>query len=359
MTKRILYILLTAILLLIAGFITAYSAWNGANPEKTCARCHEINPSYDTWTRSAHREIACEECHGTAMSNGFHSMKQKTGMLFSHMKEEKQNRDIRMTEEQIIETMHRCVNCHQEEYKKWQSGGHSATYAQIFLNDAHNSMEQPYWDCFRCHGMHYEGSIYDLIEPVSNTGPWKMKDGDKQDDPVITCLACHEIHSDNKVHKQPESMEDPDKIFYERKESSKLRNPKAGLYVRADKIYLRADQLPKPAMYDGGREVRISNDPIQRICVQCHAPNYSHQAGTQDDRTLSGVHEGLSCTACHETHSNDASNACTQCHPTIGNCGQDHMKMNTSYFNPESQNDIHHVKCSDCHDEAFLAAKQR
>jgi len=353
MSKRLIKILLASLFILIIGFFVGYSAWNAANPEKTCANCHEINPSFEAWQMSAHREINCLECHGTAMSNGFHSLREKTSMIFTHVREEKQNRDIKLTEDQIIETMGRCVKCHQEEYKKWESGGHSATYAHIFLNEAHNSLEQPYWDCFRCHGMHYEGSIYDLLDPVSNKGPWKIIDNDKADDPVITCMACHEVHTDNEIHARPISMEDPKEIFYDRKEASKNRYPKAGLYVRADKMYLRADLLPQPVIIDGDREVTLSNNPLQNVCIQCHSPNFQHVAGSQDDRTLSGVHEGLACMACHETHSNDASNACVQCHPTVSNCGLDNMTMNTTYHDPASPNNIHHVKCVDCHEEGI------
>lgn len=358
MSKKLLKVLVAILLVVIIGFFGGYTAWNAGNPEKTCASCHEINPSLEMWQISAHREINCMECHGTALSNGFHSLKEKVSMVFSHMSDQPQHRDIQLSEKQVTETMHRCVNCHQDEYKKWQSGGHSATYAHIFLNEAHNSMEQPYWDCFRCHGMHYEKTIYDLVDPVSIHGPWQIIDAGKEDDPTITCLACHEIHTENMHRKMPAAMDDPGAIFYERKAASLERNPKAGLYIRAEQMYLRADFLPQPDIYDGDRKVMVSANPLQRICVQCHAPGWEQQAGTEDDRTPSGVHEGLSCMACHETHSNDAATSCAQCHPAISNCGLDHMTMNTTYHEPGSPNNIHHVKCTDCHGEKVPVKSQ-
>ncbi|MCF8225941.1 MAG: cytochrome c3 family protein [Bacteroidales bacterium] len=354
MNNRIFFAITLVVIIAIAVSLSGYAAWNAANPEKTCASCHEINPSLEMWQISSHRDINCKECHGTAMSNGFHSIKEKTGMVFTHIREKKLNSDIRLTETQVIETMDRCANCHQEEQKKWKSGGHAAAYADIFLNKAHNNMERPYWDCFRCHGMHYEGNIYDLIEPVSTRGPWQIIDEGKENDPVMTCMSCHEIHAGNDTRKAASSLEDPKAIFYERKEANANRNPKAGLYIRADEMYLRADHLPVPEMYDGERKLKITPNPLQSVCVQCHSPNWQHQAGTEDDRTPSGVHEGLACMACHETHSNDATNSCTKCHPVISNCGLDHETMNTSYFDPESPNNIHHVKCTDCHDEEDL-----
>lgn len=351
MKKRTFLLIPAFLIIFFLIFFSGYSAWNAANPEKTCASCHEINPSHETWQMSSHREISCLDCHGTAMSNGFHSLKEKSSMIFTHISKDKSNNDIRLSEKQIIETMDRCTKCHQEEYKKWISGGHSANYSDIFLNEEHNSMEQLYWDCFRCHGMFFEGTIYDLIKPVSNKGPWEIIDPGKKDDPVIPCLSCHEIHSENEIRKTPDSMSDPKSIFYDRKSLAESEFSKAGLYIRADKIFLRADHLPEPEIIDGTRNVETSENHLQRICIQCHAPNYQHQAGSQDDRTPSGVHEGLACMACHETHSNDATNSCKRCHPVINNCGLDHTIMNTSYFDKNSTNNIHHVKCIDCHVE--------
>ena len=349
MKKRTALITFLIVIGLFIVFFGGYTAWNTANPEKTCAGCHEIRPSFASWQISSHREIACTECHGTALSNGWHSLTEKGNMVFSHFTEQKQNDEIHLTEEQVINTMDNCKACHQEEYKKWLSGGHSANYSHIFLDSAHNSMEQPYWDCFRCHGMHYEGNIYDLIEPVSNEGPWTLIDKKQADRPVITCLACHQIHTTNTVHKAPESFDKPEEIFYDRKKNT--RNPHAGLYIRSDEMFLRADLLPDPVIYFKGKELRKTTDPYQRICIHCHAPNFRHEAGTEDDRTPAGVHEGLACMACHDTHSNDATSSCSQCHPAISNCGLDVTTMNTSYHDADSENNIHFVGCEDCHGE--------
>ncbi len=31
-------------------------------------------------------------------------------------------------------------------------------------------------DCLRCHGMHFEGGIRDLVTPSTRSGPWKLRD---------------------------------------------------------------------------------------------------------------------------------------------------------------------------------------
>jgi len=139
--KILLSILLSfiGILLLFGG----YSSWNSANPDKTCASCHEISPSVKEWQHSAHRHVNCTECHGTAFSNGIHSLKEKTNMILVHFGKERKHEDIRMTEKQVLEISGKCAKCHQSEYVKWKSGGHSANYGDIFMNGKHNMDSAP------------------------------------------------------------------------------------------------------------------------------------------------------------------------------------------------------------------------
>ena len=45
------------------------------------------------------------------------------------------------------------------------------------------------------------------------------------------------------------------------------------------------------------------------------------------------------------------------CHPAISNCKLDVTKMNTSFKDPESPNNIHWVACTDCHKEKGFIRK--
>lgn len=290
------------------------------------------------------------ECHGTALSNGWHSLKEKSNMVFSHISGGKRHEDIHMNEEQLLEVSGKCAKCHQSEHANWLAGGHSANYKDIFLDEKHNSMEQPYWDCFRCHGIFYDGNIYDLMEPISSTGPWHLKQPGKAMDATMPCLTCHKVHMESERLLKTIAMNNPKEIHYNR--DKKL--PGYGLYLRAGKTFLRADKLPVPKIFKGDDIVKVSDDPAQRLCIACHSPNAFHQAGSQDDRTPTGVHEGLSCIACHAPHSNNAVNSCKTCHPAISNCGIEVEKMNTTYFNKSSKNNIHFVKCTDCHHDKEL-----
>jgi hypothetical protein len=327
-----LVIPLGALLLFSTGF---YTYWNHADPRSTCASCHEITPSVSTWEHSAHRDVPCFDCHGTALGNGIHSLKEKANMVFTHFREDVHSGEIRLSEDQVLEMQARCAGCHQSEQARWSAGGHATVYERIFLDSVHNTREQLYWDCFRCHGMYYAGNIYDLVTPVSTQGPWSLREPAKAGQPLIPCLACHQMHSANEPLRTGTGADE--------------RNPACGLYLRSDKMHLRADLLPMPDLLDEGREVRVSADPAQSLCLQCHAPGAHHAAGSSDDRTPTGVHEGLSCRSCHEVHSNSAARSCAACHPAISNCGLDVHTMNTSYLDPASPNNIHFVSCTDCH----------
>ncbi|GAB1451664.1 hypothetical protein MASR2M47_17200 [Draconibacterium sp.] len=343
-TNAILF-LFCAVPVLLFIFGGGYAYWNAANPQKSCASCHEINPAVETWTSSAHQGISCFKCHGTALEGGWHSLTEKANMVFTHAKSAPHHDDIQMSEDQVLETMARCKNCHENEYSNWLASGHSASYSDIFLDEKHNTTEQLNFDCLRCHGMFYAGTTNDLVEPISIEGPWKMKDDSRADLATIPCLACHQIHSLGMPATRPDYA-NPNYIFYGRA----MQNNSIGLYIRHEKTHFDLANLPTPIILNGVDTVQTPTDPVYRLCVQCHAPSVRHQAGSSDDRTPMGVHEGLSCRTCHEPHSNYQRNSCDKCHSEKSkNCKLDVRTMNTTYISPESEHDIHRVSCKDCH----------
>jgi hypothetical protein len=254
--------------------------------------------------------------------------------------------NIIMGESQILEVMNNCRRCHSSEYAKWESGGHSATYGYILLDSIQNSNELLNYDCLRCHGMYFEGTVADLVEPISMDGPWQLVNANRNDLPTIPCMACHMIHTDGDLT----SSILTENYYWDSLRTIPLHSPGLSFYVRSEKENYTVDLLPAYNIYDDSLMVVVSDDPIMRNCIQCHAPNSRHEAGTGDDRTPRGVHEGLSCTVCHEPHSNNAQNSCIKCHPAISNCQIDVTQMNTTYKYKDSHNNIHFVSCNDCHE---------
>jgi nitrate/TMAO reductase-like tetraheme cytochrome c subunit len=122
--KLILVILPIALIIIIISFGSFYTYWNTASPDKTCASCHEIGKSVHSLSQSPHRKLQCKECHGTALSNGIHSMKEKGMMVVTHIKESRVE-NIKLNEEQLLDVLNNCKRCHASEFANWESGGHS------------------------------------------------------------------------------------------------------------------------------------------------------------------------------------------------------------------------------------------
>jgi hypothetical protein len=156
----------------------------------------------------------------------------------------------------------------------------------------------------------------------------------------MPCIACHSIHRFGEPSVKPEARAGA--------AQAKVR-PSLALYDRRSRTHVRADNLPIPAVFDGKRSVKISPDSRQGLCYQCHAALASFVIGSGDDRTPSGVHEGLSCFACHQGHQQNTRASCANCHPQLSNCGRDVELMDTTFFNVKSRHDVHRVKCIDCH----------
>jgi hypothetical protein len=342
----------SGLIILFTALLYSYSRWNAASPTKTCAGCHEITHAVDLWSGSTHRNIACKECHGTALSEGIHSLKEKGAMLLHHNSKIK-TEDVRISEVQRLKVMERCEACHQTEYAKWNSGGHAMNYSEVFLNKTHNKTEVINEDCLRCHGMFFKGTVMDIVTPMDTLGPWKLKDASLADRPSIPCLACHQVHREGEPEVR-QNREVPSSLHYTR-----IKNNLTAFYYRRDSNYFPVTSLVPQDINFQSVALKISTDPNQGLCLECHAPNAFRMSGTSDDRTPRGVHEGLSCMACHDSHSNSAINSCKTCHPAISNCKIDVEKMNTTYFDKSSKNNIHFVACTDCHIGGIPAKKSK
>jgi hypothetical protein len=257
---------------------------------------------------------------------------------------------IRIAGEDVFEMGEKCRSCHQQEFAQWSSGAHSMTFARAFANADHNRKRLLMDDCLRCHGMHFDGWIGKVVQPVDTTGPWKLVNPEMANRPAIPCLSCHAIHREGQPMAKP--------VQRVAAQEEVLR-PSLGLFDRRTGMNIRAAALPLPVIFDGERRVRMSPDQRQALCYQCHAPLASAQAGSGDDRTPMGIHEGISCLACHQDHSQKTRQSCASCHPRLSNCGLDVEKMDTTFLNPKSAHNIHTAKCSGCHTKGMPKRRER
>ena len=317
-----------------------------------CASCHEMTVFVSAMHGSAHRNRACMECHTATLATKLRHIR----VHLLHAAPE----TIRLRDVDVLEMVPSCQSCHQREYASWHAGPHSANYQMIFANAKQNSRQHLMEDCLRCHGMHFNGSVRELVQPQNTTGPWRLVRQDLADKPSIPCLACHAVHSEGAPEVRPATRisvaNDPlhaSLAFFDRRES----------------VNFAVATLAIPVLYDGARLVNVSLDPRAAICYQCHAPRFPEagtpaaaqgsrmQAGSGDDRTPMGVHEGLSFISCHTGHSENARASCKTCHPQMSHCGLDVEKMDTTYASASSSHNIHWVRCTDCHQHGIPKPK--
>jgi hypothetical protein len=188
----------------------------------------------------------------------------------------------------VLRMGERCRNCHEQEFADWAAGAHGATYAEVFLDKTHNRQRRLMDDFMRCHAMLFEGGIRDLVTPVDTTGPWKLRKSNLADQPVIPCLACHQMHRQGLPLARPATKPvNPGP-------SLGIARPSLALFDRRELDYVPIVRLPLPAMRDGERAAKISPDRRQALCYQCHAPPATMEVGSGDDRTAKGVHAGPS-----------------------------------------------------------------
>ena len=340
MTRKTLVVLALPVVLGVLGLGGASVYYEAAGGE-ACARCHEIRPNAETWAASTHRNVACSACHGSALSTNVRMHVQNLNRVLVHWSG-RAPEQIRIRQKDIAPMLERCASCHRQEYEDWKSGPHAIRYVDIFANPVHNLRQVPMDDCLRCHGMHFDGGIGDVVTPLDKKGPWSIKDARLAEEPVIPCLSCHAVHREGMplASRARRAGRTP--------EQERAR-PSLGIFDRRSMEDVKLEHLSLPVVLDGVRQVKMSPDQRQALCYQCHAPRAERQALVGDDRTPVGVHEGLSCFACHEKHGMATRASCDNCHPRLSNCGRDVATMDTSFRSPESNHDIHGVACIDCH----------
>lgn len=328
---------------------TASFVYEAGGPQ-ACARCHEMGTPVAKWQNSAHRNVPCAECHGDALTTDPNFHLTNARRVYEHAAGEVPER-ARLRPADVFFTMERCKKCHQQEFAAWSSGPHAITYKQIFTDQKHNSTRHLMDDCLRCHGMHFDGGVRDLVTPLNNKGPWTMARTELTERPTIPCLTCHSMHREGRMLEEKRLEA---KTVGARQERFR---PSLAFFDRREMAPVPLGLLPMPVLREGERAVRMSPDQRQALCYQCHAPLSTMEVRSGDDRTPIGVHEGISCLACHDKHRQTTRASCATCHPKLSNCGIDVEKMDTTFAKPGSAHNIHFVKCADCHPKGIPARR--
>jgi hypothetical protein len=201
-----------------------------------------------------------------------------------------------------------CKACHGEEHKRWSLTLHAAAAGDVLTNTEHNTAELLTDECITCHAPFQAGKfkISDFVQPIDQTGPWTLVEANVSKWQGITCEVCHQVTSTTPL---------------------------------------------KLAFWDPAAQAYVQVKDSTQLCEKCHVP------GTDDSRDLKGsVHEGLQCAQCHFVKGTEMSldphQACAQCHPAVNPKHPDVTKLDTTYANPDSKNNIHFITCNTCHGPA-------
>lgn len=315
-----------------------------------CASCHEIWQPYTDWHSSTHRKVPCSSCHGDVLTlrAGFHL--KNISRVITHLRGNPPEKPQLKNADVLAMTV-LCQSCHQQEFAAWRSSRHSTTYSDIFLNTAQNQKQKLIDDCLRCHAMHFQGSIRDLVIPVDTRGPWRLKNADLAQQAAVPCLACHQLHHEGSPLQKSQPSASPASPQQE------ITRPSLAFFDRREFDHISIADLPLPTMLDGSRPVKMSHDQRQALCYQCHAPGATRAVYSGDDRTATGVHEGLSCFSCHQQHGQQTRTSCDTCHAQHLDCKLNVEKMDTSFKDKASKHNIHSVKCVDCHEKGVPKKK--
>lgn len=329
---------------LVAGGMYGAGRYYASESGAGCASCHEMGEYASAVHSSPHRNMGCMQCHTASLATKLRHIKVH---LIGPLPEK-----IRLRGADVLEMMGSCQRCHRQEFASWHAGPHGATYSRIFADPVHNGNRRLMDDCLRCHGMHFDGAVRDLVRPLDTKGPWRIVDPGLRDQPTMPCLTCHWVHREGDIERKPATRSSV---------AGSALHDSLAFFDRRERTHFTAALLTIPQLYDGARRVRVSPDQRQALCYQCHAPrepeagttaaafHQGPQVGSGDDRTPKGVHEGLSCISCHTGHNENARASCATCHPELSNCGLDVEKMDTTYASASSSHNIHWVKCADCH----------
>jgi uncharacterized repeat protein (TIGR01451 family) len=245
-----------------------------------------------------------------------------------------------------------CQGCHPREWAEWSQSGHAMTLSAQLLNSDHDSSEQLDQTCVKCHSAELGTvPIGNIVQPVDMQGPWHLvgQYASLGDMAAIPCRACHQSHTVTPAGLLPGMDFADESTFYRGVPAPQVSN----LYVYDAFAQKYVSPQPIAPVMSGDQAIPINDTTANRVCYTCHAteraesnlfepntpPSGDSSQGTGDDRTLTGVHQGLQCVDCHMpagSHTFNPMSSCSQCHsPGTSAASLDYVTtVRTSYNDP-------------------------
>ncbi len=273
----------------IGGGIVGYKFYDYTrNNPKFCVSCHIMQPSYEAWEKSEHRDINCHECHRLTIP-------EMNKLLFSFIV--KRPATIPERHGKIIVTWQYCAKCHLEKNVMFKA---AKRINRSRMHAKHVFMEQI--ECVKCHGyiIHKftaeEGFCVKCHQQkiVHGTGMEKL-----------ACLNCHTDRTED-LRPGPKKC-----LFCHGSEKIRQELIAGGTldvthYQPDEETIKRAIKINRP-----------ENAPMQFNCYECHKP---HESARPDWNDCFKCHKNVIKIGKHYTHVEIMGIACKKCHkPHIWN----------------------------------------
>jgi len=278
--------ILVAFLLLaivVIGGVIAFKFYDFTqNNPKFCVSCHLMQPAYDAWASSAHKDINCHDCHHLTIA-------EQNKLLVNfvlHRPEEVPERHGK-----VIVPWKYCIQCHWETDEKYPDA------KQINTSPGHAKhyfMEKI--ECAKCHGYITHRFIAEERFCV------RCHEGKEVHGVGMENLACLNCHTDRTRDFKPDRA----KCLY--CHGSKKNQEEVLATGTIDVRY----NLPDPSVVESATKISLTKDsPMQFDCYTCHQP---HSKVRPDWKICLKCHENIPITGAHQMHIESMGLECNSCH---------------------------------------------
>jgi len=168
-TLRRLLLVVLALGVLGVGTLAGTSYYYGGDDGMGCARCHEIRPMVDAWAASSHRSVKCKDATA-APSRPSCACTRRTSSACGCTRGGEAPEQIHVRHQDVVPWSSAAGPAPPGARRLGERPPRDALRGDLHQPE-HNANQQLMDDCLRCHAMHFEGGIRDLVTPLDRKGP--------------------------------------------------------------------------------------------------------------------------------------------------------------------------------------------
>ncbi len=303
---KLLIIALILVIVSGGGFV-AYKFYDFTqNNPKFCVGCHLMQPAYDSWAKSEHKQLNCHDCHHLTIP-------EQNQLLISFVLRRPKSVPERH-KDQVIVSQKYCNQCHTE--------GKAKRINKSLFHAKHVYMEQI--ECTQCHGEVKEdkSGLHHFLPTekfCQKCHPGRAVHGEG-----MGGLACLNCHTDRTTDLRPGR----NKCLYCHSADESIREE-----LRRDATMDVRFFVPDQSLIKKATKIALSKKSrMQFYCYECHKPHTQGKVRPKNVDCLRchentprvGKHKvhlsmDMQCKDCHKPHlwrvtEASAKKDCVQCH---------------------------------------------